>query len=140
MDAAQIQLIRDSFGRVAPIAETAAALFYRRLFETDPSAAPLFARTDLAEQGRKLMAALGFIVASLDRLEELVPAAEALARRHLAYGVVPAQYGSVGAALLWTLGQGLGDGFTPEVEAAWTEAYATLSGVMVAAAHPPGPG
>jgi len=32
-----------------------------------------------------------------------------------------------------TLAKGLGDDFTPEVHAAWSEAYGLLSGVMIEA-------
>jgi hemoglobin-like flavoprotein len=45
-------------------------------------------------------------------------------------------YQPVGEALLWTLEKGLGADFTLPVKAAWTEAYKTLSGVMIAAAYP----
>lgn len=131
-----IALIRAAFPKVAAIAEPAAGLFYQRLFEIDPGARALFGRTDMVEQGRKLMSAIGFIVASLDRLDELVPAAQAMAVRHVGYGVTRAQYDSVGAALIWTLGQGLGEAFTPELEQAWTRAYATLAGVMTEEAYP----
>ena len=136
MTADEIALVRDSFAKVVPIAETAAGLFYGRLFETTPEVKPLF-RGDMTEQGRKLMATLAVVVKGLDNLPAIVPVAEALARRHVDYGVLPEHYASVGVALLWTLGQGLGEAFTPEVEAAWTQAYTTLSGVMVAAAYPP---
>ena len=135
MTADEIALVRDSFAKVVPIAETAAGLFYGRLFETTPEVKPLF-RGDMTEQGRKLMVTLAVVVKGLDNLPAIVPVAEALARRHVDYGVLPEHYASVGVALLWTLGQGLGEAFTPEVEAAWTQAYTTLSGVMVAAAYP----
>ncbi len=133
MEPAQIQLIRDSFPKVAAIARPAASLFYARLFLIDPSVRALFTHTDMEQQGDKLMAALGFVVASLDRLDELVPMAEAMARRHVGYGVQPAHYASVGSALLWTLEQGLGEAYTPALRAAWTQAYNTLAGVMIAA-------
>ena len=136
MTADEIALVRDSFAKVVPIAETAAGLFYGRLFETTPEVKPLV-RGDMTEQGRKLMVTLAVVVKGLDNLPAIVPVAEALARRHVDYGVLPEHYASVGVALLWTLGQGLGEAFTPEVEAAWTQAYTTLSGVMVAAAYPP---
>jgi hemoglobin-like flavoprotein len=134
-------LVRDSFAKVVPIAEPAAAMFYARLFELDPSLRPLF-KGDMQEQGRKLMAMIGTAVANLDKLETIVPAVQALGRRHAGYGVPPASYDTVAAALLWTLGQGLGDGFTPEAKAAWTEAYTVLATVMKDAAatpvrHPP---
>jgi hemoglobin-like flavoprotein len=126
-------LVRDSFAKVVPIAPQAAALFYDRLFRLDPSLKPLF-KGDMQEQGRKLMAMIGTAVANLDRLETVVPAVQALGRRHATYGVRPESYDTVAAALLWTLGQGLGEAFTPAVEAAWTETYTILATVMKDAA------
>jgi hemoglobin-like flavoprotein len=81
------------------------------------------------------MQTLTVVVKSLDRLDQLVPAIEALGRRHAGYGVRPEHYETVGAALLWTLGQGLGEAFTSDVERAWTQAYSTLASVMIAAAE-----
>ena len=132
----QIALVQTSFERVAPNADAVAALFYERLFELDPALRPLF-RGDLREQGRKLMAMLHLVVRSLDRLDELVPAVEALGRRHVAYGVRDAHYATVGGALLWTLQQGLRPAFTPATREAWTAAYTLLAGVMQDAAARP---
>ena len=126
-------LVRDSFAQVVPIAPAAAAMFYDRLFVLDPSLRPLFKR-DMAEQGRMLMAMIGTAVANLGRLETIVPAVQGLGRRHAAYGVQPADYETVGSALLWTLEQGLGPAFTPPVRAAWSEAYTVLATVMKDAA------
>jgi hemoglobin-like flavoprotein len=125
--------VRDSFAKVVPIAPQAAALFYDRLFVLDPTLRPLF-KGDMHEQGRKLMAMIATAVANLDKLDTIVPAVQDLGRRHNVYGVKPEHYATVGAALLWTLGQGLGDGFSPPVEAAWTEAYTVLANVMKDAA------
>ncbi|OYX70226.1 MAG: hemin receptor [Rhizobiales bacterium 32-66-11] len=133
MTPAQIDLIQSSFAKVAPISHQAAALFYARLFETTPQVQPLF-KGDMTEQGRKLMATLAIVVKGLTNLEAVVPAAQALAKRHVAYGVKAEHYPPVGAALLWTLEQGLGPDFTPEVKDAWAEAYGLLSSVMIAAA------
>jgi nitric oxide dioxygenase len=130
----QVSLVQQSFAQVVPIKTAAAGLFYTRLFEIDPSTRPLFGTADMGAQGEKLMATLGIVVKGLSAPETILPAAQALARRHVGYGVTAAQYGSVGAALLWTLGQGLGDAFTPAVAAAWTEAYGLVSGVMLEAA------
>jgi len=134
MTPAQIVLVQQSFQQVLPIRGQAAALFYDRLFATDPSTRPLFGSTDMEEQGQKLMATIGSVVAALDRPEIVVPAAQALAKRHVDYGVQDAHYDSVGAALLWTLEQGLGEAFTPETREAWAAAYALLSTTMRAAA------
>jgi hemoglobin-like flavoprotein len=125
----QITLVKESFAQVVPIADTAAELFYRRLFELDPSLRGLF-HGDAGEQRRKLMQALTVVVHGLDRLESIVPAILALGRRHAGYGVQPAHFDTVGAALLWTLGQGLGPTFTTEVRDAWAAAYTLLAGAM----------
>jgi hemoglobin-like flavoprotein len=139
MDNAQKQLIRHTFAQIEPVAAVAAALFYGRLFEIAPELRHLF-RYDMgtpgmAQQGNKLMQTLAVAVAHLDNLGAVLPAIEALARRHVAYGVTAQHYDTVGAALLWTLGQGLGDAYTPEVEAAWAHLYTTLAGIMKQAAY-----
>jgi nitric oxide dioxygenase len=134
MTPAQVELIQDSFAKVAPISEQAAALFYGRLFEVAPEAKPLF-KGDMDEQGRKLMATLAVVVNGLSNLDAVLPAASALAKRHVAYGVKPDHYAPVGEALIWTLERGLGAGWTQELAAAWAAAYATLSQFMIAQAY-----
>jgi hemoglobin-like flavoprotein len=114
----QVSLVQTSFAKVAPISEKAAALFYGRLFEIGPEVRPLF-RRDMAEQGRMLMAALTAVVNGLSNLEAVLPAANALAKRHVAYGVKAADYAPVGVALVWTLEQGLGAEWTPQLAGAW---------------------
>jgi hemoglobin-like flavoprotein len=130
----QIDLVQSSFAKVAPIAEVAAELFYARLFEIAPEVKPLF-RGDMKGQGRKLMTTLGVVVAGLKDLETILPAAKALAVKHVGYGVAAAHYKPVGEALIWTLEKGLGEGFTPKVRDAWLAAYGALSGVMIAEAY-----
>lgn len=125
----QIKLVQDSFRQVAPIAETAAQLFYARLFELDPDLELLF-KGNLSEQGRKLMQMLGLAVNSLDRMDQLLPVVRSLGTRHVSYGVRDKDYDTVGQSLLWTLRKGLGEAFTPDVEAAWSDVYATLASAM----------
>jgi nitric oxide dioxygenase len=137
MTPAQTALVEQSFRLVAPIAEPAAAIFYRRLFELDPALRPMFAGADMASQGRKLMAAIGFVVGNLRRPEALLPAVAELGRRHAGYGVQPAHYATVGAALLDTLQEGLGEAFTPALREAWAAAYGLLAEVMRQAAAEP---
>ena len=132
----QIRLVRESWTKVRPIAPTAAALFYGRLFEMDPSLRPLF-KNDMRDQGRKLMNMIAFCVKGLDALEQLVPAVQGLGKRHAGYGVTDAHYATVGGALLWTLEKGLGPEFTPEVKSAWTTVYGVLATTMKDAAHAP---
>jgi nitric oxide dioxygenase len=130
----QVKLVQQSFAEVVPIADTAAGIFYDRLFETAPAVRALF-HGDMAEQRRKLMTTLAVVVNGLGEIETVLPAASALAKRHVGYGVKPEHYDSVGAALLWTLERGLGESWTSELAAAWSAAYATLSGFMIGEAY-----
>jgi hemoglobin-like flavoprotein len=125
----QIKLVQTTWARVVPIQEHAAALFYNRLFTTDPKLQALF-KGNMGEQKRKLMTMIGIAVNGLTRLDALVPAVRDLGRRHAEYGVQSPDYETVGAALLWTLEQGLGGDFTPEVKEAWTAAYTVLATTM----------
>lgn len=129
----QITLVQTSWQKVVPIKERAAELFYRKLFESDPSLQSMF-KGDMVEQGRKLTAMINTVVVKLDQLGDIVPAVQDLGRRHVAYGVKDQHYDTVGGALLWTLGAGLGDAFTEDVKEAWTRAYTILAGAMKDAA------
>jgi nitric oxide dioxygenase len=130
----QVKLVQDSFAKVAPISDRAAILFYDRLFEIAPQVKAMFP-ADMTEQRRKLMAMLAAVVNGLANLESILPAASALATRHVSYGARKEHYPVVGAALLWTLEKGLGEAWTPEVAEAWTAAYGTLSGYMISEAY-----
>ena len=130
----QQDLVRTTWAQVAPIADPAARIFYDRLFTLDPKIAPLFTFTDMEAQRKNLMQTLAVVVKSIDALETVVPAVEALGRRHAGYGVKAAHYATVGQALIDTLEVGLGDAFTREAREAWSEAYGILASVMLAAA------
>lgn len=130
----QVNLVQQSFSKVAPIADQAAVIFYDRLFEMAPSVKAMFP-PDMTEQRRKLMATLSAVVNGLSNLESILPAASALATRHVSYGAKPEHYPMVGGALLWTLEKGLGEAWTPEVASAWTAAYGTLSSYMISEAY-----
>ena len=129
-------LVQTTWAQVVPISETAAELFYNRLFEMDPSLRPLFT-SDIKEQGKKLMQMITIAVKGLDHLDEIVPAVQSLGRRHVGYGVKDEHYDTVAGALLWTLNKGLGDAYTPAVAEAWTVTYTLLADVMKAASKEP---
>jgi len=129
----QLILVQESWGKVIPVSDTAAQLFYGKLFELDPSLRELF-KGDMAEQGKKLMTMINVAVNGLKRLESIVPAVQDLGRRHVDYGVKDEDYDTVGAALIWTLSQGLGDDFTDEVKDAWVTVYGILATTMKNAA------
>jgi len=130
----ELSVVQGTWAQVVPIAEVAATIFYDKLFALDPALRGLFP-SDLAEQKKKLMATIGFAVGALTKPDALVPAVQDLGRRHAGYRVEPAHYETVGAALLATLAQGLGDLFTDEAKAAWTKTYTILAQTMIAAAE-----
>jgi len=130
----QITLVKSSFKQVAPIADVAAELFYARLFEMDPTLKPMF-RGDMKEQGRKLMQMLSVAVNGLNSLEKIVPAIQDLGKRHVAYDVREKDYETVGKAPLWTLEQGLGSEFTPDVREAWTAVYMLVANTAIEAGY-----
>ncbi len=130
----QVKLVQQSFSKVAPISDQAAAIFYDRLVEVAPQVKAMFP-ADMTEQRKKLMATLTVVVNGLSDLSSILPVASALAKRHVGYGAKPEHYPVVGAALLWALEKGLGEEWTSEVAAAWTTAYGTLSGFMTSEAY-----
>ncbi len=129
----QITLIQDTFDKIRPISEQAAKLFYNRLFQLAPSLESL-SNGDMKTQGRMLMQMLDYAVTGLDRLDTIAPTIQDLGKRYVEYGVKEEYYETVGEALLWTLEQGLGKDFTPEVKDAWAAAYELLSDTMKSAA------
>jgi len=129
-----VQLIQESWAKVTPIAPKAAALFYNNLFTLDPSLKPLF-QGNMEEQGKRLMEMIGTAVHKLNNLETVVPVLQSLGKRHVRYGVQEEHYKTVGAALLTTLSQGLGENFTPPVKEAWTLVYGVMADVMIKAAY-----
>jgi nitric oxide dioxygenase len=133
VNTAQQKLVWTTFARLAVMPEVAAALFYERLFEANPSFRQLF-KNDMRIQGVKLMTTLALVVYNLPEPGQVLPAIRDLAVRHVAYGVKPADYDTLRDALLWTLKQVLGKEFTPAVRKAWTACYDELAGEMKAAA------
>lgn len=125
----QAQLVTDTWEKVAPTADTAATLFYDKLFELDPALRALFP-SDLFEQKKKLMMTLGFAVGRLNDPDVLLPAVRGLGKRHGGYGVKDEHFDTVGAALLWTLEKGLGDAWNPETKEAWAAVYAVVTSTM----------
>lgn len=128
----QLELVRSSWEKVEPIADTAADIFYTKMFETEPSFRPLFPE-DMTKQKKALMKMLGMAVKGITNLDELVPKVQDLGGRHAKYyKVTVPMYETVGACLLYTLEKGLGDIWTPEHKEAWALTYDILAGIMIA--------
>lgn len=135
------RMIVESFRLVVPIAQTAADLFYRRLFEIKPGYRSLFPE-DMSNQKSKLIAMLAFIVKSLDFADsdwreqvdensDLFLVLLAMGRRHHElYKVKSDMYGPVGESLIFALDYGLGKAFTPALRKTWTKAYGGIASIM----------
>ncbi len=131
MEQHEIELTKQSWQLVLPIADQAADLFYSRLFELAPSIEQMFASTDMSDQKGKLLRAISLVISNLHQPSCLISDIEALGHRHAGYGVLPQHYEPVGQALLWTLEQGLGDYWNEEVRAAWASAYGLIASAMI---------
>jgi hemoglobin-like flavoprotein len=131
-----IELVKSSWALVAAMdMETVGGLFYNRLFEIAPEVKPMFSKTPMPEQSKKLLTMLSYVIAKLDKLDDIIDEVAKLAQRHRGYGVKAEQYTAVGTALLWTLEQGLGTNWNEELKAAWTKVYIVLSDAMINAAE-----
>ena len=128
------KLIRETWKQLEPVSDTMVTAFYARLFASNPAAAALFSNTNMTEQRKKFSKMLAEIVRAIDNPDVLISEVAASGRRHVHYGVIDRDYEDVGAALVWAIGETLGPAFTPEVNAAWREAYALLAAVMRRAA------
>ena len=128
----QIDLVRRSWMQVFPLRETAAAMFYDKLFELDPALRPLF-KPDLSQQADKLFETLNAVVDSVGDPAAMAAIALPLGLSHARHGATPAHYDAVCAALMWTLAGSLGTAFTAPVRDAWAQAYRLLAQAMLAA-------
>ena len=133
MNQAMLTQVQQSWQRVIPMGKDAGKLFYQHLFSADPGLRALF-KGDMEQQAAKLVQMIDVAVSKLNDLTVLLPVLENLGKRHGSYGVLPAHYQVVGAALLLTLAQGLGDGWTPEVHAAWEHTYGFIAAAMIGGA------
>lgn len=128
-----ITLVKNSWALVAHLEmETVGGLFYNRLFEIMPEVKPMFSRTPLPAQSKKLLTMLSYVIAKLDKLEDIMSEVTKLARRHNSYGVTDEHYKAVGSALIWTLEQGLYKEWNEPLKMAWTEVYTVLAHAMIA--------
>lgn len=127
----KVALLEQSFEKVKPHANEFAASFYDNLFADYPAAKPLFANTNVAEQSKKLLASLVFVVENLRKPGDLTNALKGLGARHVKYGALPEHYPLVGNTLLKTFEQYLGGEWTPEIKDAWVDAYGLITEVML---------
>lgn len=127
----QVEVIQSTWRQIAQAPDMAADLFYERLFQMDPGLRPLFENVDLGAQKTRLLQALSDTVSGLDDPDALIGPLAELGRRHAVYGVRESHYETVGAALLWTLEQGLGADWADETRDAWTSAYQLVAQEMM---------
>jgi hemoglobin-like flavoprotein len=129
--ALQIELLETSFQALAPSGEAFVTDFYERLFTRFPQTRDFFASTDMKEQRKKLLGALALVIHNLRKPEALTSALKGLGQRHIKYGVRPEHYSIVGAVLLETFAEFLGERWTPAYHDAWAGAYEVICAIML---------
>jgi len=135
----QIELLETSFQAIAPSGEAFVTAFYERLFTSFPATRAFFASTDMKEQRKKLLGALALVIQNLRKPEVLTSALKGLGQRHVAYGVRPEHYPIVGAVLLETFSDVLGERWTRAYHDAWADAYGVVCAIMLEGANVPTP-
>jgi hemoglobin-like flavoprotein len=114
--------------------EQTANIFYNRLFELNPELKKLFQK-DRFYQVKIFMDMFSWLVMGLQRIHDITPVAQDLARRHTIYGVKEEDYKTLKEAFLYTLEKAFGSDFTPELKAAWNDAYDLIAKIMKDAAR-----
>lgn len=127
----QVEILERSFEQVKPQANEFVSSFYNHLFTDYPEAQPLFEGTDMEKQGGKLLQSLVLVIENLRKPDALSNALKGLGARHVKYGALPEHYPLVGATLLKTFEQYLGDAWTEEVQTAWVDAYGAITTIML---------
>ncbi len=135
--ALQIELLETSFQAIAPSGEAFVTDFYERLFMRFPQTRAFFASIDMKEQRKKLLGALALVIHNLRKPEVLTSALKGLGQRHVNYGVRPEHYPIVGAVLLETFADFLGERWTSAYHDAWAEAYKVVCAIMLEGASMP---
>ncbi|RJL21165.1 NO-inducible flavohemoprotein [Paracoccus siganidrum] len=119
---------------VPALAEHGASIteaMYRRLFR-DPEIAALFNDAN-QKSGAQRFALAGAVLAyaqNIDNLGALAGAVERMAQKHVGYAILPEHYPHVATALLGAIEEVLGDAATPQILAAWGEAYWFLAEIL----------
>jgi hemoglobin-like flavoprotein len=126
-----IEVLERSFAWIKPHTTEFAASFYSNLFTDYPQVKPLFANSNMTEQGKHLMSALVLLIDNLHKPDVLTETLKRLGAKHLKYGTIREHYPMVGKSLLKTFKSYLGTDWTLEVEESWTDAYEAISNVML---------
>lgn len=127
----QISLVKKTWGIFREIDPVLVGdVFYSKLFFDMPRLKNLF-HVSKEDQAKKLVEMLTVIVGRLDNLEGFTEEIKQLAIRHVQYEVKVHHYKAIGAALLWTLQQGLGRDWNQEVKEAWSTCFQILSTTMI---------
>ena len=124
------EIVRKSFLSFAADADRISVNFYERLFVTDPSLKELFGE-DIMNQGRKLFDALATVIDNVDNLANMRGMLHDMGSRHIGYGVRADMYDTVGACLLGTIEEALGEEYTPDTAAAWATVFNVIADTML---------
>jgi nitric oxide dioxygenase len=120
-----------------PVLEQHGLAITRRMYERmflNPEIRDLFNQSRHGETGsqpKALAAAVLAYARHIDNLGVLSGAVERIAQKHAGLVILPEHYPHVADALLGAIGDVLGDAATPEILAAWGEAYWALAEILI---------
>lgn len=127
----QKSLVKQSFPKVLSHTLSGSTVLYEKLFELVPEAKDLFKNTSLDRQSQMLIAAIGKIVKSIDNWDVVKSDLEAIAARHINYGLSPEHFVFFGQALMHMFQTSLKESWTKDLEDAWKAVYENVSEVMI---------
>ncbi|WP_422062287.1 NO-inducible flavohemoprotein [Sphingopyxis sp.] len=129
-----IALVKASVPALSEHGAAITARMYERLFEDDDIRG-LFNQANQGEGGAQVHALAAAVLGyaqNIENLGALAPVVERIAQKHIGYHILPEHYPFVAAALLGAIGDVLGEAATPDLLAAWGEAYWFLANILQA--------
>lgn len=132
LTAGTISLVRASVPALLEHGTAITTAMYARLFE-DEHVRDLFNHANQGEGGAQVHALAAAILGyaqNIENLGALAPLVERIAQKHIGFHILPAHYPYVARALIGALRDVLGEAATPELLAAWGEAYWFLANIL----------
>src|SRR5262245_5352885 len=125
-----VRLLRESFEALRPHGDAMVSRFYSILFTRHPEIKQMFGKTNMEEQRKKFFSTLDELIKHLEDPAKTMADLLVLGNHHLDHGVKNEQYPVVCDALVEAMKQSAGDLWTPTLEKAWRDAYATVADIM----------
>lgn len=128
-----IDIVKSTVPVLEQHGKTITTVFYKNMFAAHPELLNIFNHANQSK-GRQQTALANTVYAAaahIDNLEAIIPAVVQIAHKHVSLGIQKEHYPIVGYHLLGAIKEVLGDAATPEIIAAWGEAYEVIAGAFI---------